>query len=299
MTTRAIGNSGLFVHPIGFGAMALSLATRPPEPQAIATLEAALRIGIDFIDTADVYCTDQHDIGHSERLIAKVLRDWRRPVVVATKGGLLRPDGAWVRDGRPVHLRSACDASLRALGVQAIDLYQLHAPDPAVPFEDSVGALAELRAQGKIRHIGLSNVTVDQIRSALRIVPIVSVQNRCNILDRRAWIDGVLSFCEQHHLAFLPWSPVGGGRERDAIARHGTLISIAKRHRVSPQRVALAWLLQKSPVIIPIPGASTPAHVVDSANAMLLEFDATDWIELDRAFPTEPHGRERIASHLS
>lgn len=284
---RTLGTSGILVNPIGLGGMPMSLAGRPPEAQSVATIHAALEAGVDFIDTADVYCVDNSDIGHNERLIAKALREWRgHDVLVATKGGLERPGGAWTTNGRPEHLQQACDRSLAALGVERIALYQLHAPDDDVPLEDSVGALAALRSAGKIAHVGLSNVSVDEIERARRIVPVVSVQNRCNVYDRRAFADGVIAYCERRGLAFLPWSPVGGGRDRNRLAEDTTLGEIAERHGVSRHRVALAWLLAKSPCIVPIPGASKPAHAADSAAAMDLELSSADLAELERAFPT-------------
>jgi aryl-alcohol dehydrogenase-like predicted oxidoreductase len=273
---------------MGLGGMPMSLATRPPEEQSLRTIHAAFDAGVDFVDTADVYCIDDHDLGHNERLIAKALRarsDAHR-IVVATKGGLERPKGAWTTNGRPEHLRRACERSLRALGVDTIDVYQLHAPDDRVPYADTIGALAALRQAGLVRHVGLSNVSVAQIEIARRLVPVVSVQNRCNVHDRRAWREGVLRYCERNDIAFLPWSPVGGGRDRDKIARDPALNAVGRRHGASPYRVALAWLLAKSPVMIPIPGASQPQHAIDSAAAPTLALSAADLAELDAAFPT-------------
>jgi aryl-alcohol dehydrogenase-like predicted oxidoreductase len=283
---RAFGSTGWMVSAIGLGGMPMSLQSRPTEADAIRTLHAAFEQSVDWVDTADVYCIDDTDIGHNERLIAKARKSWTGGRIrVATKGGLRRPGGAWVNDGRPEHLKAACEASLRALDVDAIDVYQLHAPDAQVRFEDTIGALAELETAGKVLHVGLSNVTVDQIERARAIVPIVSVQNRCNALDRRAWRDGVLAHCEANGIAFLPWSPVGGSRERRKIAADPTLIGVGRDHGVSPFRVALAWLLAKSPVMLPIPGASRPENATDSARAMYLELTPQDIFVLDRAFP--------------
>ena len=211
---RSIGGSGLFVRPIGLGCMPLSLKGRFPDGYGVSVLCAALDAGLNLLDTADVYCIDHTDIGHNERLIANALREWKGEsdsIVVATKGGLDRPGGAWVVNAGPDHLRAACEASLKALEVETIPLYHLHAPDPKVSLAESVGALAELREEGKIRHIGLSNVSVADIRLASSIVPIVSVQNRCNPFDREAWQQGVISCCEQNRIAFIAYSPVGGG----------------------------------------------------------------------------------------
>lgn len=276
------------VAPIGLGGMPMSIRGRPAEADSLKVIHAALDAGMDLIDTADVYCLDDDDIGHNERLIAKALaaRSDRERIVVATKGGLERPKGAWTTNGRPEHLKQACEKSLRALGVAQIQLYQLHAPDDEVPFADSVGALAELRAAGKIAHVGLSNVTVEEIEIARAIVPVVSVQNRCNPFDRSAWEDGVVQHCTAHGIAFLPYSPVGGGRGKAQVATDPTLLAVGKRHGVSPFQVALAWLLAKSPVMLPIPGASKVASAIDSAAAMTLARTAEDFAELDRAFPT-------------
>lgn len=283
-----IGSSGLSVAPIGLGGMPMSIQGRPSQIDALRTIHAALDAGMDLIDTADVYCVDDADIGHNERLIAMALRERgdASEIVVATKGGLERPKGAWTTNGRPEHLRRACDASLAALGVAQIQLYQLHAPDDDVPFADSVGALAELRAAGKIAHVGLSNVSVAEIEAARAIVPIVSVQNRCNPFDRSAWEGGVVQYCTTNSIAFLPYSPVGGGRGKAKVATDKTLVAVGKRHGVSPFQVTLAWLLAKSPVMLPIPGASRVSSAVDSAAAMKLVLTAADLAELDAAFPT-------------
>jgi len=225
MLVRPLGQSGIRVAPIGLGAMPLSIYERPREVDAIRVLHAALGAGVTLIDTADVYCIDDRDIGHNERLIAQALRSWpaRHGILVATKGGLQRPGGDWVSNGRPEHLKRACEASLRALKVDAVDLYQLHAPDSEVPFAESIGALAELRAAGKVRHVGLSNVSLPQIQAAEALVPIVSVQNLCNPFDRSAWLEGVVAYCEQRGMAFLPYSPVGGGRGKVRVQTDLTL----------------------------------------------------------------------------
>ncbi len=283
METRPLGRSGLHVSAIGLGGMPMSLAGRPSEAESIRVIHAALDAGMTLIDTADVYCVDDRDVGHNERLIARAL-DGRRGVTVATKGGLARPNGAWVRNGRPAHLKRACEASLRALAVEAIDLYQLHAPDDRVPFAEQVGALAELRAAGKVRHVGLSNVSVAQIREAQEIVPIASVQNRFNPFDRGPLVDGVLEHCAREGIALLAYSPVGGGRGKARVAESEPLRAVAARHAVSPFQVALAWLLAQSPVVIPIPGASKVASAVDSAAAARLQLTDEDRADLRTHF---------------
>lgn len=284
--TRALGSSGLEVRPIGLGGMPMSIQGRPDRARSLDTLKAAFDAGIDFVDTADVYCLDDGDLGHNERLIAEGIRRFAagKRIVVATKGGCTRPGGRWDRDGRPSHLLAACDRSLQALGVERIDLYQLHAPDDRVRFEDSVGALSDLRRAGKVAHVGLSNVTVRQIERAERIVPIVSVQNRCNPHDVRAFQDGVLAHCEARGIAFLPYSPVGGGRGVAKVSEDPALVRVAGARGVSPQQVALAWLLAKSKGIVPIPGASRPESARSSAAAMDLALSEAEIADLDRAF---------------
>lgn len=268
MQTRPLGASGLAVGAVGMGCMYVSIQGRPSESDAVRTLHAALDAGVTLLDTADVYCLDHRDIGHSERLIARALREKKAPgVVVATKGGLERPDGAWTRNARPDHLRSACDASLRALDVERIDVYQLHAPDPSVPFADSVGELARLRDEGKIAHVGLSNVSAPEIAAASAIVPIVSVQNRWNPSHRAPESDGVLSYCTEHGIAFLPYSPFGGASGARTLSRTGRLAAEAQRRGMSPHRLVVAWMLARSPVVIPIPGARRVESIVDCAKA--------------------------------
>jgi aryl-alcohol dehydrogenase-like predicted oxidoreductase len=276
------------VAAIGLGCMPLSISGRPPESEAIRVIHAALGAGMTLLDTADVYCMDERDIGHNERLIAKALQTWPHgdELVVATKGGMERPGGDWTCNGSPAHLARACDASLKALGLDCITLYQLHTPDDDVPFAESVGALAQLRAAGKIRHVGLSNVSVAEIEVARAIVPIVSVQNRCNPFDLSSFSDGVVGACEAAGIAFLPYSPVGGGRGKDRVRDDATLQGIARKHRVTPFQVTLAWLLACSPVMVPIPGASRLQSARDSAKAMDLVLDADDMALLRRAFPT-------------
>ena len=282
MPTRRLG--GLQVSAIGLGEMPLSLAGRPDEAQAVRTIHAALDAGVTLIDTADAYCRDDSDFGHGEHLVARALAAWngdRDRVLVATKGGHTRPGGAWELDGRPEYLRQACEASLKRLGVEAIGLYQFHRPDPRVPFIESVGALAELRAAGKIRLVGLSNVSIDQIRQARELVEVASVQNEFSPRFRRS--EGELAWCAANRIAFLPWSPLGGiGRGRDLGGRHRAFAEVADAHGVSPQQVALAWELAKGPVVIPIPGSSRPETILDSVAAASLRLGADELARLDR-----------------
>jgi aryl-alcohol dehydrogenase-like predicted oxidoreductase len=282
MPTRRLG--GLQVSAIGLGEMPLSLAGRPDQAQAVRTIHAALDAGVTLLDTADAYCRDQSDFGHGERLVAKALAAWggdRDRVLVATKGGHTRPGGSWDLDGRPEYLRQACEASLERLGVEAIGLYQFHRPDPKVPFAESVGALAELRAAGKVRLVGLSNVSVDQVRQARELVEVASVQNEFSPRFRRS--EGELAWCAANRIAFLPWSPLGGiGRGRDLGGRHRAFAEVAEAHGVSSQQVALAWELAKAPVVIPIPGSSRPETILDSAAAAGLRLTADELARLDR-----------------
>jgi aryl-alcohol dehydrogenase-like predicted oxidoreductase len=282
MPTRRLGR--LQVGAIGLGEMPMSLAGRPDEARSVRTIHAALDAGVTLVDTADAYCLDGSEVGHGERLVSRALDAWpgdRDRVLVATKGGHTREGREWGLDGRPEHLRQACEASLRALGVEAIGLYQLHRPDPKVPFLESVGALAELEAAGKVRLVGLSNVSVDQIEQARQVVEVASVQNEFSPRFRRS--EGELAFCAAQRIAFLPWSPLGGiGRGRDLGGRHTAFAEVAAAHGVSPQQVALAWELAKAPVVIPIPGASRPETITDSAAAATLRLSADDLARLDR-----------------
>jgi aryl-alcohol dehydrogenase-like predicted oxidoreductase len=283
MPTRRLG--GLQVSAIGLGEMPMSLAGRPDEAQSIRTIHAALDAGVTLIDTADAYCIDESEVGHGERLVARALTAWpgdRDRVLVATKGGHTREGGEWYLDGRPEHLRQACEASLRALGVEAIGLYQFHRPDPKVPFAESVGAMAELKAAGKVRLVGLSNVSVDQIKQARQLVQVASVQNEFSPRFRRS--EGELAFCAAEGIAFLPWSPLGGiGRGRDLGGRHRVFGEVAEAHGVSAQQVALAWQLAKAPAVIPIPGSSRPETITDSAAAASLRLSDDELARLDRA----------------
>jgi aryl-alcohol dehydrogenase-like predicted oxidoreductase len=288
MRTRQLGPTDIHVSEIGLGCMPLSIKGRPDEKTAIEVIHAAFEAGITFLDTADVYCLDHRDIGHNERLVAKALAAWSSPddIVVATKGGLERPNGDWTCNGQPHHLRAACEASLQALGIEAITLYQLHAPDEAVAFSDTMGVLKDLQQEGKIIHVGLSNVSVAELEEALAMMPIVSVQNRCNPFDLRAWDDGIISKCEQHGLAFLPYSPVGGSYGKGDVAGDATLNAIGSSHDASPFEVALAWLSAQSPMMLPIPGASRIASAISSARASELTLTPEDEARLQRAFPT-------------
>lgn len=264
MKKRRIGSTELLVNEVGYGAMHLSIdpARRPMERESITLLQRAVdELGIDFIDTADAYCADDSETGHNERLIAKALGPERRSrVLVATKGGSVRPEGRWERDGRPEHLRSACEASLKALGVDRIDLYQLHAPDGHIPVEESVGTLADLQREGKIRYIGVSNFSVDQLERVKPVAEIVSVQNQFSIINRKEE-RRVIAYCEKHGLTYIPWNPIGGRGRAGDLGHQDALGEIAKAHGVSPHAIAIAWLLQLSPTMLPIPGTRSFEHL--------------------------------------
>jgi aryl-alcohol dehydrogenase-like predicted oxidoreductase len=267
--SRRLADTDVF--PIGLGAMPMALSGRPPEEQSIRAIHAALDAGVNLVDTADAYCTDEDEVGHNERLIAKALKGRRDGVIVATKAGHIRPGGAWELDGRPEHVRAACEASLKALDTDRIDLYQYHRPDPNVPYAETVGAFKDLQDEGKVRWIGLSNCTVDQLEEALGIAEIVSVQNQLSLEFTSPLAKGEVDACTERGIAFLPWSPLGGIGKSESTGRVDPVRAAAEAHGVSPQQVALAWLLSLGPTVIPIPGASRPESITDSARAAELE----------------------------
>jgi aryl-alcohol dehydrogenase-like predicted oxidoreductase len=263
------------VHRLGFGAMRLTGEGiwGPPKDRkaALAVLRRAVELDINFIDTADSYGPHV-----SEELIAEALFPYPPGLVIATKGGWNRPGpNQWTHDATPSHLRKAVEGSLKRLRVDRIDLYQLHIPDPVVSLEASVGTLAQLRSEGKIRLIGLSNVTLEHTVRALRIVPIVSVQNRYSFADRE-W-DYVVDYCERHEIAFIPWFPLGAGRVGSDV-----LERIARAHHVTPLQIALAWLLKRSPVMLPIPGTSSIEHLEENVAAASLRLTDEEYQQLFR-----------------
>jgi len=269
---RTLGDTK--VSAIGLGAMPLSSPNAVEEERAIATVHAALDAGITLIDTADAYAPDSDSVGHNERLVAKALATWpvdTSYVLVATKGGHTRtPGGGWGLDGTPDYLRRACEASLRALGVETIGLYQYHRPDPGVPYAESIGALASLRDEGKIRLVGISNASIEQIdiaRGVLGEGGLASVQNEFSPRFRSS--EAELWHCHDHDIAFLPWSPLGGaGQAHELGDRFTSFAEVAGEVGASAQQVVLAWMLAKSPVVIPIPGCTRPLTARDSAAAV-------------------------------
>jgi pyridoxine 4-dehydrogenase len=267
----------LLVNRLGFGAMRLTGRGILGEPEdldeAHRVLRRAIELGVNLIDTADSYGPEV-----SERLIAQALHPYPDELVVATKGGLTRPGGRWVPDGRPEHLRAACEGSLKRLKVERIDLYQLHRPDPRIAFEDSVWVLAQLRDEGKIRHVGLSNVGVRELEIALDIVPVASVQNRYNFSERSS--EAVLQACEREGVGFIPWYPLATGR----LSRpDGPLDEVAGRHDATPSQVALSWLLGHSPAMLPIPGTSSVEHLEENVAAATLELTEEEMAVLERS----------------
>lgn len=284
MRMRTIGSHQ--VGAIGLGAMPMSVAGHmPDEDRSIRTILAALDAGITLIDTADAYTPAHTDMGHNERLVARALSRWsgdRDAVLVATKGGHLRtPGGGWEVDGRPSYLREACDRSLKALGVQSIGLYQHHRPDPRVPYEDTMGALRDLYDAGKVRMVGISNADPGQIGLAREILGerLVSVQNQYSPRFRGS--EPEIDVCAELGLAFLPWSPLGGiGRAGGLGGASAAFAEIARDRGVSPQQVCLAWELARSPVVIPIPGASRPESILDSVRAADLTLTAEELARL-------------------
>jgi aryl-alcohol dehydrogenase-like predicted oxidoreductase len=264
------------VRRLGFGAMRLTgegiWGWPPDRANALKVLRRAVELGVNLIDTADAYGPEVDEL-----LIAEALYPYPKDLVIATKGGNTRPGpGQWVPDGRPEYLKQCVDKSLKRLRLERIDLYQLHRVDPKVPMEDSLGALKEMQDAGKIRHVGLSEVSPDEVKRARKILPIVSVQNQYNIGNRK-W-ENTLVYCEKEQLGFMPWSPVGGTR---GLKSARGLEAAAKDHGVTVYQLALAWLLQRSPVMLPIPGTSSVAHLEENVAAAKLKLTPEEWKAID------------------
>jgi pyridoxine 4-dehydrogenase len=277
-STFQVGDD-LTVNRLGFGAMRLTgerIWGWPPDREnAKKVLRRAIELGVNLIDTADAYGPETDEL-----LIAEALHPYPKGLVIATKGGLTRPGpGSWVPNCRPDYLSQCVDKSLKRLRLERIDLYQLHTVDRKVPIEESVGALKKAQDAGKIRHVGLSNVTTQEIERAKKVVPIVSIQNRYNITDRDS--EEVLNYCEKEKMGFLPWAPVGGSGRGSLTKGGNPLEAEAKRHNVSAVQLALAWLLHKSPVMLPIPGTSSVAHLEENMAAEKLQLTPDDWKRID------------------
>jgi pyridoxine 4-dehydrogenase len=276
----------LLVNRLGFGAMRLTgegIWGWPPDREgAKKVLRRAVELGVNFIDTADAYGPETNEL-----LIAEALYPYPKGLVIATKGGNTRPGpGQWVQDGRPEYLSQAVDKSLKRLKLERIDLWQLHRIDRKVPVEESLGAIKKAQDAGKIRHVGLSEVTVAEIEQAKKIVPIVSIQNRYNITDRES--EAALNYCEKEKMGFIPWAPIGGGGSRSLSKASNPLEAEAKRLNVSVVQLALAWLLQKSPVMLPIPGTSSLPHLEENMAAEKLQLSADEWKRIESL--GRPHG---------
>jgi pyridoxine 4-dehydrogenase len=277
-TAGTVTLGDLTVNRMAFGAMRLTGPGVIGEPadtvNALDVLRRAVKLGVNFIDTADSYGPEVN-----EHQIAAALHPYPEDLVIATKGGLAHERaGEWTRDGRPETLRSACEASLKRLRIDRIDLYQLHTVDPSVPIEESVGTLSELQGEGKIRHIGVSNVNARQLAQARQVATVVSVQNRYNLVDRHA--EGVLEACERDGIAFIPWFPLGFG---DLTRGGGRLADVAAGKGATQAQVALAWLLRRSPAMLPIPGTSSLGHLEENVAAASLELTDAEFAELSRS----------------
>ncbi|MBW4050172.1 MAG: aldo/keto reductase [Proteobacteria bacterium] len=268
----------LKVHRLGFGAMRITgrgIWGDPPDlATAVRVLQRAVRVGVNFIDTADSYGPEV-----SENLIARALHPYSPDIVIATKGGLVRPGpDVWDRDARPEHLRKACESSLKRLRRASLDLYQLHSPDPNVPLEDSIGELVRLKSEGKIRHIGVSNVSLEELKRCERLTPIVSVQNRYNLEDRHC--GEVLAYCESRAIAFIPWAPLGSGRHARSSGASRALETVAELHGITVGQAAIAWLLARSTVMLPIPGTGSIEHLEQNVAAASVRLTPQDMHEL-------------------
>jgi aryl-alcohol dehydrogenase-like predicted oxidoreductase len=286
METKQLGKSGVYVSAIALGGMPMSLSSRPPESESLQVIHRALDLGVTFIDTADSYCKDESDKHHNEKLIHKALQTYNGDasnVVVATKGGLMRPNGNWTRNGNPEHLRKTIKESFEALGGnKPIDVWQYHSPDPDYTIESALTPAKEAVKEGLIRFVGVSNFSVEQIKQARDFVEIVSVQNQYSPWYRQPEKDGVLKYCEQEQLTFLPWSPFGGSRRHSDLQDIKAIAQLASYKGVSVYCIVLAWLRSKSPSILPIPGASKVSSIEDSVRAVDVKLSDEEVQRIDR-----------------
>ena len=287
MELKPLGNTSVSISAIGLGGMPLSLSGRPSELEAIAVIHRAIDLGVTLLDTADSYCRDETDKHHNERLLYKALQQYEgdtSQVIVATKGGLMRPQGAWTRNGNPDHLRQTIRESFAALGGnQPIDLWQYHSPDPDYSIAASLTPAREAVEAGLIRYVGVSNFSVEQIQKARDVVEIVSVQNQYSPWHRQPERDGVLAYCEQEGLTFLPWSPLGGSRRVKSLPEIQPIAQLAKEKNVSVYCLVLAWLRTKSACVVPIPGARKVESIADSVKAAAVHLSAIEVEQIDRA----------------
>lgn len=292
LPTVELGRTGRMISRIGVGGMWFSIEGRPDRGQSKRVIRRAVELGVTFIDTADVYCLDDNDLNHNERLIAETLREAGagadEDVLVATKGGLIRPGGRWERDARPERLREAALRSRDALGAETIALYQLHAPDPRVPLESSVEELAALQREKVVAAVGLSNVNLDELRAAERITVISSVQNRYNPWDLSSEESGLLDHCDERGITFIPYSPLGGARRVKLLQAHEPIQRIGAELEASPAELVLAWQLAKSERSVPIPSARREESIESSVRASSLHMDDEMAAELEAAFASLP-----------
>ena len=286
METTQLGKSGVSASAIGLGGMPMSVYDRPTESQSINVIHRALDLGITFIDTADSYCKDESDKHHNERLIHKALQTYSGDtsnVIVATKGGLMRPNQSWTRNGNPEHLRETIQVSFAAFGgKKPIDIWQYHSPDPDYTIEASLTPAKVAQEAGMINQIGVSNFSVEQIKQARDVVDIVSVQNQYSPWQRQPETDGVLEYCENESLTFLPWSPFGGRRRHDNLTDIAAIAKLAEEKNVSVYCIVLAWLRSKSSCILPIPGASKVSSVEDSVKAVDIKLSVAEVQKIDK-----------------
>jgi aryl-alcohol dehydrogenase-like predicted oxidoreductase len=290
LTTVELGRTGRTISRIGLGGMWLSIEGRPDREQAKRVIRRAVELGVTFIDTADVYCLDENDLHHNERLIAEALEEIgaTERVLVATKGGLTRPEGGWENDARPESLREAALRSRDALGAERIALYQLHAPDRKVPLAASVEALAALRADGVIEAVGLSNVDLGQLHAAEEIVEVTSVQNRYNPWDRSSEESGLLRYCDENRVTFIPYSPLGGARRVKLLQANELVRRMAAERDATPAELVLAWSLSKSRTLVPIPSARREGSIESSVRAVGIELGPERVSALEKAFDSLP-----------
>lgn len=285
METTRLGNTDVNISAIGLGGMPMSIRSRPPEDQSIQVIHRALDLGVTLIDTADSYCQDESDKHHNEKLIAKALKQYQgdvSSVIVATKGGLMRPNGDWTRNGNPDHLRETIKISFESLGGEKpIDVWQYHSPDPNYTIEESLTPAKEAVENGLIRFVGVSNFSVEQIKRARDVVDIVSVQNQYNPWHRQPEKDGVLEYCENNGLTFLPWSPLGGSSRVSKLEDIPAIAKLAKEKGTSVYAVVLAWLRSKSPCIVPIPGASKTSSVEGSVRSLDVKLSPDEVKQID------------------
>jgi len=285
-TMRRLGQTDISLTAIALGGMPMSISGRPAESQSIATIHKALDLGVNLIDTSDAYCLDESDKHHNERLIHKAIQQYEgdtSQILVATKGGLMRPNGSWTQNGSPDHLRKAIRESHAALGGQEpIALWQYHSPDPNYSIKDSLTPAKEAVAEGLIRFVGVSNFSVEQIKRAREVVEIVSVQNQYNPWHRQPESDGVLDYCQAEGLTFLPWSPLGGSRRVKELSNVAAIAQLAQDKQISVYALVLAWMLT-NPCIVPIPGATKPESIADSMTAAQVTLTDEDIAAIDRA----------------